>query len=99
MIHPESKVKVMKARLLELGKGTHGTKAELWARLSAAEEAHAKEMVYQGELERRQEANRQGKEGAISMRTVPGPAAPRHERAGGMSPPVSPVHGAQRVGR
>ena len=79
ILHPGSRIKDMQARLRELMQPIYGNKEQLWERLSKAEERHAKHLVYMGELERRQEAARQGQEGAIAMRTVPGPAEPTPE--------------------
>ena len=69
----------MQARLKKMRQPIYGNKEQLWERLSKEEEKHAQRLVFQGEFERRQEAARQGQEGAIAMRTVPGPAAPTPE--------------------
>lgn len=78
VLHPDSKVEVMRARLRELDQPIYGTKEALWTRLSRAERVNREHQEKIAELRlRHQQAVEEGPQ--IAPRMVAGPNEPTPE--------------------
>ena len=78
MLHPDSKVDMMRARLKELDMPIYGTKEVLWTRLSRAERVNREHKEKLAELRRRHEQAVEERP-QIAPRMVSAPDAPTQE--------------------